>query len=271
MRVDGKVVLITGGAHGIGRALAERFHREGAQVAVADLDGDAAQAVAEGISGLALSTDVTEEDSLRQAVATTEAELGPIDLLCSNAGFGYSDAPGWMSTSQTNDQWDKIWRVNVMSHVWGARAVLPGMIRRGAGWLLNTVSAAGLLNQIGDAAYGTTKHAAIGFAENLAITHGEQGIGVSVLCPQGVRTNLLTQSLHEIPIRAASYDGVIEPEAVADAVVAGLEEERFLILPHPQVADYMRHKAADYDRWLRAMRRLRREIVPSDDLMRLST
>ncbi len=168
MRVRDKVVLITGGAHGIGRALAERFHREGARaVAVADLEIDAARAVADGIGGLALPADVSREPDVRRAVRETEKSLGPIDLLCSNAGVAYSDSPGWMATSQTDEQWQKIWEINVMAHVWGARAVLPGMIRRRAGYLLHTVSAAGLLNQIGDAAYSTTKHAALGFAESV--------------------------------------------------------------------------------------------------------
>ncbi|MEM7483312.1 MAG: SDR family oxidoreductase [Acidobacteriota bacterium] len=262
MEVAGKVVLVTGGAHGIGRALAERFARERAHgVAVADLDGEAARRVADSIGGLALTADVSREDDIQRAVERTEEILGPIDLLCSNAGFGYSDAPGWAATSQTDAQWDRIWRLNVMSHVWGARAVLPGMVERGGGWLLQTVSAAGLLSQIGDAAYATTKHAALGFAESLAITHGDQGIGVSVLCPQGVRTHLLEGQPEALPIRAASADGVIEPEEVAESVIAALAEERFLILPHRQVADYMRHKVTDYERWLGAMRKLRRGLI----------
>jgi len=270
MKVEGKIVLVTGGAHGIGRALAERFHAEGARgVAVADLDGEAAAKVAEGIDGLAVTADVSREAEIRRAVAETEERLGPVDLLCSNAGIGYSDAPGWTATSQSNEQWEKIWRVNVMAHVWGARAVLPGMIARGGGWLLHTSSAAGLLSQIGDASYSTTKHAAIGFAESVAITHGDQGIGVSVLCPQAVDTAMLAAAVGVTAGEAAKIDGVLEPAEVAAAVVRGLEAESFLILPHPEVSEYMRRKAADVDRWLAGMRRFRRSMFPDDEMMDL--
>ncbi|MEM8933770.1 MAG: SDR family oxidoreductase [Acidobacteriota bacterium] len=265
MKVDGKVVLITGGGHGIGRAMAERFHAGGARaVAVADLDIDAARAVAETIGGLAIEVDVSDEAAIRRAVAETERVLGPIDLLCSNAGVAFSDAPGWTATSQTNAQWDRIWKINVMAHVWGARAVLPSMIERGGGTLLHTVSAAGLLNQIGDASYSTTKHAALGYAESLAITHGEQGIHVAVLCPQAVDTRMFSTAEHAAAAEAASADGVLSPEDVAAAVVDGLAAESFLILPHPRVLDYMQRKASDYDRWLNGMRRFRRRLFPED-------
>ncbi len=270
MRVEGKVVLVTGGAHGIGKAMVERFHREGARrVAVVDLDGDGARAVAAEVGGLGLTADVSREEDIQRAVAATEAELGPIDLYCSNAGVAFSDAPGWTVYSQSNAQWEKIWKINVMAHMWGTRAVLPGMIRRGCGYLLHTVSAAGLLNQIGDAAYSTTKHAALGFAEAVAITHGEQGIGISVLCPQAVRTAMFATEEHEAAAKAASADGVLTAEEVAEAVVTGLAAESFLILPHPRVADYMGRKAGDYDRWLHGMRRFRRSLFPSDEIMSL--
>ena len=275
MKLKDKVVLVTGGAHGIGKALCERFASEGAAgVAVADIELDAAQAVAHKISSsgtqaIALHCDVSEEEPIRDAVRRTEEELGPIDLLVSNAGFGFGDGPGWTAASQTNKQWDEVWRVNVMAHVWAARAVLPSMIQRGGGYLLNTVSAAGLLSQIGDASYSTTKHAAIGFAESLAITHGDQGIKVSVLCPQGVKTRLI--EVEEVVKKSVSTDGLLEPEQVADDVVQALDEERFLIVPHPESLEYLRRKVADYDRWLHGMRRFRRSLFPSDDIMDLES
>lgn len=268
MQLQDKVVLVTGGGHGIGRALAERFHSEGARaIAVADLEADAAAAVAGRIGGLAIAADVSQEDDIRRAVAETEKRLGPIDLLCSNAGVAFSDAPGWTAVSQTNEQWERIWQINVMAHVWGVRAVLPGMIRRGGGYLLHTVSAAGLLNQIGDAAYSTTKHAALGFAESVAITHGDQGVKVSVLCPQAVATRMFSSAEHSAAAEAASADGVLQPEDVAAAAVRGLADESFLILPHPRVRDYMSRKASDYDRWLGGMRRFRRRLFPDDGIM----
>ncbi|MEM7350182.1 MAG: SDR family oxidoreductase [Acidobacteriota bacterium] len=270
MQLQDKVALVTGAAHGIGRALAKRFHAEGARsIAVADLDGKAAQAVAEEVGGLALTVDVSREEDIRRAVAQTQESLGPIDLYCSNAGVAFSDAPGWTATSQTNEQWERIWKINVMAHVWGVRAVVPGMIRRGGGYLLHTVSAAGLLNQIGDASYSTTKHAALGFAESVAITHGDQGIKISVLCPQAVQTRMFSTEEHSAAAEAASADGVLQPEDVAESVVRGLAEESFLILPHPRVSEYMRRKAADYDRWLGGMRRFRRRLFPDDGMMDL--
>ena len=268
MRVEGRVVLITGGAHGIGKALAERFHSAGAAgVAVADLDGAAAATVADSVHGLALTADVSREEGVREAVAQTEERLGPIDLLCSNAGVAFSDEPGWTAASQPDAQWELAWRVNVMAHVWGVRAVLPGMLARGGGYLLHTVSAAGLLNQIGDAVYSTTKHAALGFAESVAITHGEQGIGVSVLCPQAVDTKLFSGQGNEATAKAAMADGVLTPAEVADVTLAGLEAESFLILPHESVLKYMRNKSSDYERWLGGMRRFRRSLFPDDDIM----
>jgi len=257
MQVRDKVVVVTGGASGIGKALCRRFVREGARaVVVADLNEKGAKAVADKIGGLGLKCDVSVEADLRHTVEVARKHYGPVDLMCSNAGIFFGDGPEGMASSLSNDRWQRMWEVNVMAHVYAARAALPSMLERGGGYFLHTVSAAGLLNQIGDAAYSTTKHAAIGFAESLAITHGDSGIGVSVLCPQGVDTPML-QGLGRSP---QAGDGLLSPEAVADAVIEGLQTERFLILPHPQVRTYMERKVSDYDRWLNGMRRLRRKF-----------
>jgi NAD(P)-dependent dehydrogenase (short-subunit alcohol dehydrogenase family) len=257
MQLRDKIIVVTGGASGIGHALCRRFSEEGARaVVVADLNEKGARAVADEINGLGIKCDVSVEADLQQVVSLCERHYGPIDLFCSNAGIFFGDGKEGMATSLPNDRWQRMWEVNVLSHVYAARAVLPGMIARGGGYLLQTASAAGLLNQIGDAAYSTTKHAAIGFAESLAITHGDQGIKVSVLCPQGVATPMLAG--HENSPQAG--DGLLSAEAVAESVVEGLAAERFLILPHPQVLTYMQRKSTDYDRWLGGMRRLRKRF-----------
>ena len=255
MKIQDKVVVVTGGANGIGRALCRRFAAEGARgVVVADLDAAGAANVAKEIGGLAVTTNVSNEADIIGLVAQTIDTFGPIDLFCSNAGIGGTFA----GAEVPNDAWQQIWEVNVMAHIYAARAVLPGMLARGAGYLLHTASAAGLLTQVGAAPYSVTKHAAVAFAEWLSIAHGEAGIRVSCLCPQGVRTQMLLGADGE----RASFllAGALEPEVVAEAVVAGLAEERFLILPHPEVADYFRRKADDYDRWLRGMRRLNAQV-----------
>ena len=258
MKVKDKVIVVTGGASGIGAALCRRFQREGARAVVAaDVDGDGARQVAAEIGALGLQTDVAVESDMIRLVQETEKQCGPIDLFCSNAGVAYGDEPGGTAASCSNENWQKAWQINVMAHVYAARAVLPGMIARGAGYLLNTVSAAGLLNQIGSAPYSTTKHAAIGFAESLAITHGDDGIKVSVICPQAVATPMLGGVDDGGP---QGVDGIITPEAVADSVIEGLEREAFLILPHERVGLYMQRKVSDYDRWLNGMRRLRRSF-----------
>jgi NAD(P)-dependent dehydrogenase (short-subunit alcohol dehydrogenase family) len=250
MKLLGKVVVVTGGANGIGRALCRRFAAEGARaVVVADLQEAAGRQVAAEIGGLAIVTDVGVETDLGRLVEQTTAAFGPIDLFCSNAGISIG---GGVEASDAS--WQHIWQVNVMAHVYAARAVLPGMLARGQGYLLQTVSAAGLLTQLGSAPYSVTKHAALGLAEWLAITYTGQGIKVSCLCPQGVRTDMVAQAPDAIG--ALLRESLIEPETVADAVVAGLVEERFLILPHPEVAKYFQNKANDYERWLRGMRRL---------------
>jgi NAD(P)-dependent dehydrogenase (short-subunit alcohol dehydrogenase family) len=260
MDVAGKIVIVTGGANGIGKSLCERFHRAGARkVIVADLEEDNARAVASALDGEAYGVDVRDEAAIKAMVEAVESRHGQVDLFCSNAGIIALDGEPWWATSAPNATWEAMWDIHVMSHVYAARACLPGMLERGEGYFLNTASAAGLLSQIGDAAYSTTKHAAIGFAESLAITHGDDGIRVSVLCPQAVATRMVGD-VSEGAGAAAGIDGVITPEQVADSVIEGLAAERFLILPHPEVERYRQNKAADYDRWLGGMRKMRRNL-----------
>lgn len=261
MELAGKVVVVTGGASGIGQALCKRFIDEGAAgVAVADLNGADAAAVAESLGerALAVSTDVAREADIDKLVERAQKRFGPIDVFCSNAGVG-----GGGGIEADDDQWEQTFRVNVMAHVYAARAVLPGMLRRGAGYLLNTASAAGLLTNLGNAQYTVTKHGAVALAEWLAITYGDRGIKVSVLCPQGVRTPMLLGGLDENDPAAAMVlkaGNVIEPEDVAEAVVEGLRTESFLILPHAEVAEYYRRKADDPDRWVKGMRRIQAQL-----------
>ena len=250
MDIDCTVVVVTGAGGGIGRALCLAFAAAGAQaVACLDVDAIGAAETARLVSGLALEVDVTDEAAIAAAIDRVEAELGPIDVFCSNAGVL---TEGGVEVRDAD--WQRLWDVNVMAHVWAARHVVPRMIRRGGGYLLNTASAAGLLNQVGSAPYGVTKHAAVGLAEWLALTHGDDGIKVSVLCPQAVRT-AMTEGFED---HVAAIDGMLEPEVAADACIAAVRDETFLVLPHPQVLDYMRLKTADYDRWIAGMRKLNR-------------
>lgn len=250
MQIRDKVVVVTGGGNGIGRALCRRFAAEGARaVVVADRKSADAEAVAKEISGIALPTDVAEEAAVKQLVQRVIQQHGAIDLFCSNAGLGVAGG-----SEASDSDWQRSWEVNVMAHVYAARAVLPAMLARGEGYLLQTVSAAGLLTQIGSAPYSVTKHAALGFAEWIAITHGDQGIKVSALCPMGVRTNMLFEA--QFAGGAFLLETAVEPERVADDVIKGLAEERFLILPHHEVAEFFRRKANDYDRWIKGMRKL---------------
>jgi NAD(P)-dependent dehydrogenase (short-subunit alcohol dehydrogenase family) len=252
VELKGKIVVITGAAGGIGRAMARRFRQEQPRrIICADLDGPGALAVAAEVGGRGFATDVSKEADIVSLIETVEAEEGPIDLFCSNAGIGIgggAEAP--------DAGWTRIWEINVMAHVWAARALVPLMASRGGGYLLNTASAAGLLSQIGSAPYAVTKHAAVGLAEWLAITHGDQGIKVSVLCPQAVKTAMTAGN----PDGVASIDGMMEPEEVAEACVAAIATEQFLILPHPEVLEYMRRKTGDYDRWIGGMRKLNRRF-----------
>lgn len=258
MQVKDSVVVVTGGGNGIGKALCERFHAEGAaRVVVVDLEREAARKLAAGLGGLAYTLDVRDESQLAAMVAGVEEECGRIDLFCSNAGVIAGDGEPWQVGSAPNATWQAMWDIHVMAHVYAARACLPGMIARGRGYFLNTASAAGLLNQIGDAAYSTTKHAAVGFAEALAITHGDDGIKVSCLCPQAVATRMIGAVENG---GSAGLDGVLTAEQVADAVIDGLAAEQFLILPHGEVANYRQMKADNYDRWLGGMRKLRRRF-----------
>lgn len=260
MELRDKVVVVTGGASGIGRALCRRFTTEGARaVVVADLEGNGAAAVADELGDVAraIATDVGVEADVVHLVERTREEFGEIDLFCANAGVATLGG-----VDVTDELWQRSWDVNVMAHVFAARALLPAWLARGQGYLLHTASAAGLLTNIGTLPYSVTKHAVVGLAEWLAITHGDAGLKVSCLCPQGVRTKMLAGG--DPAMERLLWDEAIEPEDVAAAVVDGLAAERFLILPHPQVADFLRRKADDYDRWLGGMRRLQRRVYGED-------
>ena len=250
MELKDKIIVITGAASGIGRALALRFAQEGPKhIICADLNGTGAEETAAMVGGTAFEVNVAREVEISGMIDTVESSIGPIDLFCSNAGILMKGG-----AEVGNEDWQRIWEVNVMAHVWAARHLVPRMIERGGGYLLNTASAAGLLNQVGSAPYGVTKHAAVGLAEWLALTHGDDGIKVSVLCPQAVRTEMTVG--HEDGV--AAQDGMLEPEPVAEACVQTIRDETFLVLPHPEVLGYMRKKTENYDRWIGGMRKLNR-------------
>jgi len=261
--------VVTGGGHGIGRALCRRLARDGARVIVVDIEQAAAERVARDIDGVARVVDVGDEAALAALVEAIENQFGPIDMFVSNAGVGFGDAAsGALSVEgalgAVEDRWEACWRVNVMAHVYAARAMVPRMLARGGGYLVNIASAAGLLSQIGDTAYSTTKHAAVGFAESLAIAYGDQGISVSVVCPQAVATRMIgieddAESM-EGGFGGNDVDGILSPETVADVVIDGALEGRFLILPHPQVATYFQRKASDHDRWIKGMQRFKNRL-----------
>ncbi len=255
MNLKDKVVVVTGGGNGIGRGLCERFAKEGARaVVVADIEFDKAEEVAKSVQGIAIETDVSKEDDIKNVVTETLDKFGQIDLFCSNAGVG-----GGTGGAEIADEiWQRTWEINTLAHIYAARVVVPVMLERGEGYLLNTASAAGLLTEPRSSVYAVTKHAAVAFAEWLSINYHDKGIRVSCLCPQGVRTRLLLgEDGNDDNFLVA---GSISVEEAADVVVKGLEEERFLILPHPEVGDYFRRRSDDHERWLRGMRRLRASI-----------
>jgi NAD(P)-dependent dehydrogenase (short-subunit alcohol dehydrogenase family) len=256
LELKDRVIVVTGAARGIGRALVRRFASEGPKtIVVADIDGAGAQAVADEIGGASAQCDVSHEADVERLVREVESAHGRIDVFCSNAGIAVAGGP-----EASDRDWQRIWEVNVMAHVFVARHALPGMLARKDGYILGTVSAAGLLNHFFAAPYGVTKAAALSFFEWLAIVHGDEGIRVSCLCPQGVKTDMLAEERRQLGTNFLT-EGALEPAAVADAVVRGIADERFLILPHPEVAEYFKRKADDYDRWLRGMRRLRHNLL----------
>ena len=259
MDFQGKVVVVTGGASGIGRALCEAFAAAGARgVVVSDLDGDGAQAVATAIgpTAMAVRTDVSQADQVQALVDAATSRFGQVDLFCSNAGIlsrSDADAPAAV--------WQRHWDVNLMAHVHAANAVLPQMLARGEGWLLQTASAAGLLSQVNAAAYSVTKHAAVGFAEWLSIAHGDAGIHVTCLCPQGVKTPMMLSADSDTGRPSFLGDGALDASVVAQCALDGLRAGRFLVLPHAEVLTFWQRKTADVDRWLRGMRRLRAKVM----------
>jgi NAD(P)-dependent dehydrogenase (short-subunit alcohol dehydrogenase family) len=253
MKLNGRVVVVTGAAGGIGRALALRCAAEGARVAATDVQADGLERVAGelGPGHLAVAADVTDGEAMDELLHLVAAELGPVDVFFANAGVAIGEDP----IDTPDAVWDQAFAVNIRAHILAARRLLPGWLERGEGYFVATASAAGLLTQIGSAPYAVTKHAAVAFAEWLSVTYGERGIRVSCLCPMGVRT-AMTQDDHLGTRVVRSAGAMLEPEEVADAVVEAIDQERFLILPHPEVLTFFQRKAMDYDRWLAGMRRL---------------
>ena len=248
MELQGRVAVITGGGGGIGAAVARKFREQGARaIVLVDRDGAAAERAAAQVDGWGVGLDVTDEAALAGLAREVEERWGPIDVFFSNAGAG---AGGGVEADDA--AWNDQWQLHVMSHVYAARAVLPAMLARGEGYLVHTASAAGLLLAMGSAPYSVTKAACVKLAEYEAIAYGDQGIRVSVLCPQGVNTAMAPRQLGD-----GATDGIVEPQVVADAVVDAMRQERFYILPHPEVAEYLKRKADDPDRWLAGMRKLR--------------
>ncbi len=258
MDISDKVVIVTGGSSGIGKGLCERFKKEGAKaVVIADINMKDAEEVANSIDGLAVKCDVSIEDDIKNVVKITEEQFGPVDVFCSNAGI----ASGTDETT-SNEMWQKCWEVNVMSHVYASRAVLPSMLERKQGYLLQTASAAGLLTQVGSAPYAMTKHAAVSFAEWLSVTYGDAGIEVGCLCPLGVQTKMIEGGTS---VAKFLQQDSISTEVVSDAVMKAMKEGTFLVLPHPIVAKFFQRKAGDYDRWIQGMRKLSNELLGGNE------
>ena len=267
MKLENKVAIVTGGASGIGKALVERFHAEGARaLVVVDRDAEGAAAVAASVGGSSAAVDVTDEGAIAALVNDTIEAHGAIDVFVSNAGYV---TQGGLEVS--NDEIQRMWEVHVMSHIYAARAAVPSMVQNGGGYLLNTASAAGLLTQLGSLQYSITKAAAVSLGEFLSITYGEKGIRVSMLCPQAVDTNIIQNSPDNLPADggtpgAAAGDGVLQPEQLAQTVIECMDEERFLVLPHPEVQTYRERKASDVDRWITGMQRFQSRLYADRDM-----
>ncbi len=258
MKLDGTIAVVTGAARGIGRGICREFKRRGANgIAVLDRDAAQAETTAAELEGLGIACDVGDEAAVRAAVSRVLERYGRIDVWVSNAGFGCTDLDLDDALSSANSTWQRMWDVHVMAHVYAGRAVIPGMLQRGAGHIVNTASAAGLLSQVGDTPYTATKHAAVALADSLAITYGDRGLKVSVICPQYVATALT--SLDE-STPAGAVEGVLTVEQAAQAIVDGIEQDRYLILPHPEVAGYLQRQATDRERWIGGMRRIRETL-----------
>ena len=258
MELKDKSIVITGAARGIGRALAERFAKERPRgILAVDVNGDSVRQTAAMVDGLSMEADLSTEAGVQAVVDRARQEFGEIDLFCSNAGIF---TPGGVELE--DEDWEPIFKINFRAHLWAARALLPRMLERGEGYLLQTVSAAGVLSQIGSAPYAVTKHAALALAEWISMTYGDRGIKVSCICPQGVKTAMLLGEDGEK--ESFLLEGALEPAELAEVTVEGIRDERFLILPHPEVAEFVRRKGADRDRWLRGMRRLQAKVEGTD-------
>jgi len=268
MDLNEQIAIVTGGAHGIGRALCRALHGAGARVVVADLDFASARAVAAEVDGMAVKVDVSRESDIVDAVQRVEQELGPVGIFVSNAGVAFGDGPEG-AASAPNEHWQTCLEVNLMAHVYAARAMIPRMRTRGGGCLVNVASAAGLLCQIGEAAYTASKHAAVAFAESVAITHGDDGIQVCLVCPQAVATRMTGFDddgavAGETGFGGNDVDGIVSADFVAERILEGIRERRFLVLPHPEVTRYFQRKAADHDRWVGGMCRFRRRLMGAE-------